>query len=246
MPKILKTLGLLALCALVWSPGQADAGQGKHKHKRKHERVQQEERYDAKKGEYKYEYKDGNCKYEYKSSRKGTKEEYKCKGRKHRARHAGGPPPWAPAHGYRRQQGGGYQATYEAPFDLRSGRCDRSALGVVLGIGSQVAKGDERTAAIIGGSIIGALVGGSIGRSMDEVDQNCVGQALEHAPDGKNIMWNEPEDGSRYQVTPVETYQDNGGRYCREYQTVSVVGGRTQETYGTACRQPDGSWRLMN
>jgi hypothetical protein len=199
MPKILKTLGLLTLCALIWSPGQVDAGSGKHK--RKHERVQEEKRHDARKGEYEYE--DGNCKYKYKSSRKGTKEKYKCKGRGHHARHAGGPPPWAPAHGYRRPQGGGYQTAYEPPFDIRIGRCDRSALGVVLGgltgaaIGSQVAKGDERTAAIIGGSIIGALVGGSIGRSMDEVDQNCVGQALEHAPDGENVMWNEPEDGSR-------------------------------------------------
>jgi surface antigen len=235
---------------LVWSPDLAAAGQGKGK--RKHGNVQHEETYDARTGKYTYKYKDGNCKYEHKSSHKGYKKKHKCKGGGHRVRHAGGPPPWAPAHGYRRQQGGGYRTAYEPPFEIRRGRCNRTELGIVLGgltgaaIGSKVAKGEKRTAAIIGGSIIGALVGGSIGRTMDEIDQNCVGQALEHAPDGQNIVWNAPEDGSRYQVKPVETYQDNGGRYCREYQATSMIGGRTQQTYGTACRQPDGSWRLMN
>jgi surface antigen len=238
----------LALCAAAWSPDTANAGRGKHKQRH----VQQEERYDARSGEYRYEYKDGNCKYEYKSGPKGSKESRKCKGRKHRARHAGGPPPWAPAHGYRRHRDGGYQAAYQPPFDLRRGRCNRTELGIVLGgltgavVGSQVVKRENRTAGIIGGSIIGALIGGSIGRSMDEIDQNCVGQALEHAPDGERIVWNTPDDGARYQVTPVETYQDNGGRYCREYQATSVIGGREQQTYGTACRQPDGSWQLIN
>jgi hypothetical protein len=33
--------------------------------------------------------------------------------------------------------------------------------------------------------------------------------------------------------------------YCREYQTTTTVGGRTVSSYGTACQQPDGSWRLV-
>lgn len=32
--------------------------------------------------------------------------------------------------------------------------------------------------------------------------------------------------------------------YCREYTQRVVVGGRVQESYGTACLQPDGSWRV--
>lgn len=38
----------------------------------------------------------------------------------------------------------------------------------------------------------------------------------------------------------------NDGRYCREYQSNVRVGGRIQQTYGTACMQPDGSWEVMN
>lgn len=32
--------------------------------------------------------------------------------------------------------------------------------------------------------------------------------------------------------------------YCREYQRKVTVGGRTVDSYGTACMQPDGSWKL--
>jgi surface antigen len=164
--------------------------------------------------------------------------------------HHGGPPPWAPAHGYRRKHGHGYQ-NYAVPYGIGLGRCNRGALGALLGgaaggvIASEAVSGDGRTVAIIGGTILGAVVGGSIGRSMDEVDQTCVGQALEHAPDGEEIVWNSPEDGSRYQVTPTGSYQDQAGQYCREYQTTAEIAGQHQQTYGVACRQPDGSWRLV-
>lgn len=34
-------------------------------------------------------------------------------------------------------------------------------------------------------------------------------------------------------------------RTCREYQTTTIIDGRPQPTYGTACLQPDGSWRIV-
>lgn len=163
----------------------------------------------------------------------------------------GGPPPWAPAHGYRRKHGG-RSAGYQSPFDLNLGSCNRSLLGTVIGgvgggvLGSQVGSGSGRTVAIVGGTILGAVVGGSIGNTMDSLDQNCVGQALEHAPDGQQIKWNSPTDNAEYRVTPIDSYQRTDGRYCREYRTNATIGGKPQEVYGTSCRQPDGSWELVS
>lgn len=162
------------------------------------------------------------------------------------------PPPWAPAHGYRAKHKNKHdgRVAYRAPFDIDVGRCNRETLGALLGggvgaaAGSKIGSGSGKTAAIIGGTIIGFLVGGSIGRAMDEVDQNCVGQILEHAPDGSDITWVGADQG-HYQVQPLRTYQSNG-TYCREYTATAMIGGRDQQTYGTACRQPDGSWKLMN
>jgi surface antigen len=168
------------------------------------------------------------------------------------------PPPWAPAHGYRAKHKDKnknkkqFANTYVAPFDLDLGRCNRDVLGALLGaaagagVGSTIGKGDGRTAAIIGGAILGSLVGGSIGRSMDEVDQHCIGQALEHAPDGRTIVWNNPQSQAQYQIVPTSTVQAADGRYCREYTTTAVVAGKTQQVYGRACRQPDGSWEIRS
>lgn len=185
---------------------------------------------------------------------KGPGNRFKFKPNKHGPKikyHRGGPPPWAPAHGYRHNYGIG-SAGYKPPFGLDLGSCNRTLLGTVIGgvgggaIGSQIGKGSGRTVAIIGGTILGAIVGGGIGDTMDNLDQNCVGQTLEHAPDGQTIEWNAPAQNTEYQVTPTDSYQTDDGRYCREYRTNATIAGRTQEVYGTSCRQPDGSWELVS
>ncbi len=34
------------------------------------------------------------------------------------------------------------------------------------------------------------------------------------------------------------------GRYCREFQQSVVIGGQSEQAYGIACQQPDGSWEV--
>ena len=42
------------------------------------------------------------------------------------------------------------------------------------------------------------------------------------------------------------TYVDQeSGRYCREYSERVQIGGQLRESYGTACMQPDGTWRII-
>jgi surface antigen len=166
------------------------------------------------------------------------------------------PPPWAPAWGYRAKHKGKnkhkVQQAYVPPYDIGLGRCNRELLGSLLGAaagglaGSQIGDGRGQLAAVAGGTLLGFLMGGTIGRNMDEVDQNCVGQVLEHAEDGQQIAWNNTQTGAQYQVVPTRTVQGSDGRYCREYTATSVVSGPDQQTYGRACRQPDGSWKLVN
>ena len=73
----------------------------------------------------------------------------------------------------------------------------------------------------------------------------AVVETLEHAPDNQGIVWNEPQTQAAYEVVPTETYQEPGGRYCREFLTTARVGGQVQEAYGRACRQPDGAWEIV-
>jgi surface antigen len=138
---------------------------------------------------------------------------------------------------------------YPAPYVVGGGR---EFLGNLIGgaaggvAGSHVGRGNGRVGAIIGGTVLGAMIGGSIGRTMDEVDHWRVAQALEEVPVRRTVTWTNPDTQSRYAVTPIKTYQGQGGRYCREFQTEATVGGKLREVYGTACRQPDGSWEIVN
>ena len=166
---------------------------------------------------------------------------------------AADPPPWAPAHGWRAKQmyKQNRYADYAAPSGLDLGRCNRVVLGGMLGgatgavLGSTVDKNDGRSAAIVGGAIIGVLVGGAIGQYMDSVDQNCVGQILEHTPDGRSIAWRNSDNDFAYQVTPKAAFQTGDGRTCRNYVTEVWIDDQQQQVFGTACRQPDGSWKVI-
>lgn len=122
-----------------------------------------------------------------------------------------------------------------------------TVLGAVVGgvLGSQIGHGGGRAAATIAGTIVGGMVGGNIGRSMDDTDRLKAAHALETSRTGVPSRWRNPDSGHDYTVTPTRTVETAQGP-CREYTVDGVIGGRSEKVYGTACRQPDGSWRVVN
>lgn len=128
------------------------------------------------------------------------------------------------------------------PTQQQTGAVVGGVLGGVLG--SQVGKGGGRTAATVIGTLIGASIGGAVGRSMDDNDRRKTAQALETVRTGQSSTWTNPDSGTRYTVTPTRTRSTTEGP-CREYTTRAVIGGKTETVYGQACRQADGSWRVV-
>lgn len=137
----------------------------------------------------------------------------------------------------------------------QTGGISKQDIGTVLGavgggvIGSTMGKGRGQIATTIAGSLVGGLLGSSLGGSLDKADaamyNSATQQALETAPAGQALPWKNPETGNYGYVTPAAPYQQADGRYCREYNQKVVVGGKTQNAYGKACRQPDGSWQII-
>ncbi len=115
--------------------------------------------------------------------------------------------------------------------------------------GSNVGKGKGNVAAIAVGTLLGAYLGNQVGASMDRADlayyNNTSQEALETNPTGQTSRWYNPDSGNSGTVTPTKTYQVASGSYCREYSQTIVIGGRTEEAFGTACRQPDGTWKIQ-
>lgn len=116
--------------------------------------------------------------------------------------------------------------------------------------GSQVGNGDGKLVAVAVGVLGGAFLGKSIGKNLDEVDQMMAAKsqqrALEAGPSNKPMRWKNPDTGNAGAVTPKPAYQDETGQYCREFQQEVTVGGKTEQAYGKACRQPDGSWKIVS
>jgi surface antigen len=124
-----------------------------------------------------------------------------------------------------------------------------AATGAAAGglVGAAASGGPE---GIIAGVLLGGLLGGAVGNALDNADREYARRnaqySLESAPTGSSTEWRNPDSGHSGSTTPTRTYQTASGTYCREFQRGIIVGGRVEEGYGTACRQPDGSWKVVN
>ena len=165
----------------------------------------------------------------------------------------GDPPPWAPAKGWRKKNDPYYTGytgkKWDKDYGIINGRCNREAVGAVLGgiaggaVGSQVGRGENRQVAIVIGTIAGAVIGAQIGRDMDDADRACMGHALELAGDKKRVTWQGA--GKRaYLLTPVRSFERNGVN-CREFDLAVTEGGKRRTSRTKACPGGNGTWRIV-
>ena len=121
--------------------------------------------------------------------------------------------------------------------------------GAALGGGIAALAGGG-TGAIVGATLGGALLGGFIGNRLDARDKQMATQAaqkaFESSQTGKPTLWNNPDSGNSGSITPTRTYELANSTYCREYHQTITVSGEQHQAYGTACRQPDGTWKIQS
>jgi surface antigen len=133
-------------------------------------------------------------------------------------------------------------ATMEANPKTTIGAMGGGALGGLIA----AAAGGSPAASAVGGILVGGLVGNYLDERDKRMAAEAAQRALETAPTGKPVAWQNPDSGHSGSVTPTKTYQTASGSYCREYQQTVMISGKPENSYGTACRQPDGSWKLVN
>ena len=136
------------------------------------------------------------------------------------------------------------------------GQVNKQTGGTLIGAGlgaltgSQIGGGRGKLAAVAVGALAGAYLGSEVGKSLDRADRlamkNTSQTALEKNPVGRTSNWSNPDSGHSGTVTPTRTYQTASGGPCREYQQTVTIGGKTEQAYGRACRQSNGSWKITN
>lgn len=152
----------------------------------------------------------------------------------------------------------GYGGGYGGPGYRDDGCGGSEAAGTIVGgaaggiIGNQFGSGSGRTAATVGGVILGAIVGNAIARDAcrdERADAYYYNQtyydAFEQPQYGRRYEWRNQHTNHYGYITPRRAFRDGRGE-CREFtQRVYVDDYQTEEVTGIACRQRDGSWRIV-
>lgn len=100
------------------------------------------------------------------------------------------------------------------------------------------------TAAISGGGLIGGAIGSALNASDRQIALNAEYKALEYSKAGEVIDWVGSDDTALGQVKAVQPYRV-GSQDCRQYSHELTIKGVKNAARGTACRNNDGSWTLL-
>lgn len=124
--------------------------------------------------------------------------------------------------------------------------------GAAIGglVGSQFGSGTGKSVAIGAGVVAGGFLGNRIGRELSCKDQeyhyDTTQNALETQKTGQTSTWTNPDTGHSGEITPTRTYTAADGTPCREFEQTIFVDGDYENIQGTACRQPDGTWKPVS
>ncbi|MBF0393435.1 MAG: glycine zipper 2TM domain-containing protein [Alphaproteobacteria bacterium] len=131
---------------------------------------------------------------------------------------------------------------------------NNETIGTILGgaagavAGSQFGQGQGNLAATAAGTLLGAFVGGEMGNSMDKTDRMHAQRATLSALNGNgggHVAWNNPRSGRSGRVVPIKSYERRGAR-CRDFEQIVEYRGRPYHSFGTACRTPNGNWKIVD
>jgi len=126
-----------------------------------------------------------------------------------------------------------------------------TGVGAVAGglAGSQIGSGSGQNWAIGAGVLLGALAGNEVGRSLDKADRAYMSRARDDAlytQVGETVSWNNPETPNSGSYTTIREGTSNYGNYCREFKQDVIIDGAKRTAYGTACKQQDGKWKIVD
>jgi surface antigen len=140
--------------------------------------------------------------------------------------------------------------------ECRSDNSNKEIAGTLLGaavgglIGSQIGGGTGNKVAIGAGVLAGGLIGNRIGKSLDCQDlayhEQTTHDSLEYQRTGEANTWRNPDNGHSGTIIPTKTYMAGNNTPCREFTQIIRTEAGIEEVQGTACRQQDGTWRIVD
>lgn len=133
--------------------------------------------------------------------------------------------------------------------------CDNEQVGTLAGAAAGAAAGraigGDGYLGVIVGAVAGAYLGNQVAKWLDDRDRQKIDQtaqgALSDGKTGESYVWQNADSGNSGSVTPNSgQYTTSAGNLCRDFsQTAVSPAGQTASGSGTACKQPDGTWKIV-
>ena len=125
---------------------------------------------------------------------------------------------------------------------------DAGALtGAVAGALVGGAVGNSNIGAVAVGALVGGFIGNEVGADLDAQDRKMAMdaeyRALEYSRTGVPIQWH-GHSGRYGDVIAGASYRVNDYN-CRDYTHTIYIDGQPEVARGTACRQPDDTWKVV-
>jgi len=120
--------------------------------------------------------------------------------------------------------------------------------GTVTGSLAGAPKSKKNAVPVDSRSVVGGIGGSKIGFEMGAEERltaaNAEYRALEYGQSGAPLEWNGKTASHHGSIVPGKPYQQ-GSRYCRAYTHTVYVTSAPETATGTACRDPDGTWKTI-
>lgn len=149
-----------------------------------------------------------------------------------------------------------YSQRYTYQDDIYYRECRKSAdpAGVLIGalIGGLIgdAVDDRGSGGAIAGVILGGAMGAALTRDLDCEDRSYAYRSyyngFNSGRPGSTYPWRNPRSGRYGEMRVDGYYRDPAGFRCTNFTQRVYINGRPRIDRGRACRQPDGSWAIVN
>ncbi len=112
----------------------------------------------------------------------------------------------------------------------------------------------RRFVLVLAGILLGILAGtvavfgqtsGTLAAPEQQAMSDTFQNSMEYNQTNQASDWVNPDTGRSGAVVPIKTFTNDQGQPCREFTSTITIGGKAEQGYGTACRQPDGTWQIV-
>ncbi len=141
-----------------------------------------------------------------------------------------------------------------AVLSMSLAACDEQQIGTIAGAAAGAAGGraiaGDGTRGYVGlilGAVVGGYLGGELGKRLSNRDKEQQAVATNRVLEtGQTSTWANTETGAKGSVSAQPTFKNSANEVCRDFSsTATVADGSSGTGQGTACKQADGTWRIV-